>query len=495
MSDINDLISLMNATEQRGFVVHLTERNKRHDARNVDLFKALLIRKEGGIRRQIGSNAYNVLKKRLFDRLLDYLAGVVLHSEITQETSIIKQIILSRKLISYDQYKLGFKLLRKAEMAALAVNHHSLLNEIYHTLIEISHHELSENQDDLIQKLERNNILFIENERLNMVYAIVRKAFNAAEFKGDPVDLETLLRDNYKRRGISPEVGYSFQSLYQIAMLADIAGAHSRNYYAVDLFFVNQIKALQGGEGDNERMLIYHIDLLYSVSNIYFRKRRFKESLHYLRSMLEQMNRFNKKFMSERFVKHTTLRALNLNFSGDFISAREDLEALFKMKEYQDDALLAPKLVLVMVLTQQGEIIKANKLMSTFYRSDSYYEGIAGVEWVLNRRFIEIIIHIELENTYYAESRITSLIRKYKPHFEKTKNFQVLPFLKLVMLYFNQPDSASTEAFKAKAIKTIPWKENEREEDIILISFYAWLKSKMTNKPLYETTLELINKD
>jgi hypothetical protein len=31
-----------------------------------------------------------------------------------------------------------------------------------------------------------------------------------------------------------------------------------------------------------------------------------------------------------------------------------------------------------------------------------------------------------------------------------------------------------------------------QQEDIFVMSFSAWLKSKMENKPLYETTLKLV---
>jgi len=36
------------------------------------------------------------------------------------------------------------------------------------------------------------------------------------------------------------------------------------------------------------------------------------------------------------------------------------------------------------------------------------------------------------------------------------------------------------------------WVSHEKE-DIFVMSFYAWLKSKMENQNLYETTLSLLN--
>ena len=64
MSSINELISLLSSTDRRSFISYLTSRNKRHDTRNVDLFKALIDSKEEIIKKKIGSNAYNVLKEK-----------------------------------------------------------------------------------------------------------------------------------------------------------------------------------------------------------------------------------------------------------------------------------------------------------------------------------------------------------------------------------------------------------------------------------------------
>ena len=124
-----------------------------------------------------------------------------------------------------------------------------------------------------------------------------------------------------------------------MALIADIAGAHARDYHSVDLFFVDKIDEMQGGPGDSEKFLIYHIDLLYSVSNIYFRKKKFRKSLEFLEKMHEQMLRYDGKFFKERFVKYKTLFALNHNFIGESDVASNELNSLFEMNTYSSDAL------------------------------------------------------------------------------------------------------------------------------------------------------------
>lgn len=492
MSEIKEVISLLSSSEERKFIAYLSSRNKRRDTRNVDLFKALINNIEGKIKSKIGDNAYNVLKKRLFDRLLDFMATTTLESEASLESSIIKQILISRKLFSYNKPKIAFRILFKAEKEAIKIDHFALLTEIYHTLIEHSHTDITINQEELFRKVELNNQNFIEQERLNMVYAVVRRAFQENEQDSKTIDLEEILDSNYEKYGISRQNGYSFQSLYQLAMMADIAGAHAKDYHSVNLFFIDKIKETQGGEGDTEKMLIYQIDLLYSVANIYFRKKEFSKSLEYLEEMHDQMQRFNQKFHKERLVKYTTLLALNLNFMGKYKEASSILDELFGMENIKTEDLLTAKLTRAMIHFQQNEYNEVSSILSKFQHSDAWYQKHVGQDWLLNKRFIEILLYIELGDIDYVDSRISSLTRKYGELFKSIEGNQVLPFLKLVRIYFQKPDIVKDEAFRKVVAETIPWRSIEAE-DILFMSFYAWLKSKMNGRPLYETTLEMFN--
>ena len=125
--------------------------------------------------------------------MVDFISTRTLQTEVTTEIEIIKRLLLSRKLFAYGKYKIAFKTIHKLEFEAIEISHYTLLNEIYHTLVEHSHHELSQDQSILFEKLAINNQNFIEQEKLNMVYASVRKAYNQAELDGSAVELGILL--------------------------------------------------------------------------------------------------------------------------------------------------------------------------------------------------------------------------------------------------------------------------------------------------------------
>lgn len=492
MSQTKELISVLSPTECQNFIKHLIKRNKRHDTRNVDLFKAHIANKEDAIKKTIGSNAYNVLNKRLSDRLVDFMAQHSFDVEATAEISVIKQILVSRKLLAHNRYKLAFKILSSAENQSILINDYTLLNEIYHTLIQYSYHSDCPDQKEIFIKFENNQRDFLAQERINMVYAVIRKAFNDNEYNSESIDLENLFADTYAKFGITKEQAYNFKTLYQLAEIADIKGTYRKNYHHVSLFFIDKINEIKDSSMDTEKHLIYHIDLLYLIANIYFRKKEFTKSLTFLDSMYQQMLRYNNRFYNERKIRYSTLLALVYNYSKEHQKAMGVITGLVDSSIYKQEELSNPLLVKLMIHFQQGELIDANKVLIKLNKSDKWYQKQIGTEWLLNKKYLEILLHIELGNTDYADSRILSLTRSYGSYFKSTKEFQVLPFLKLVKSYYHNPTLVNTLDFKRKVEKSLKWKATY-EEDLFLMSFYAWLKAKMENKAIYQTTLELID--
>ena len=131
--------------------------------------------------------------------------------------------------------------------------------------------------------------------------------------------------------------------------------------------------------------------------------------------------------------------------------------------------------------------------MSQFNRTDVWYEKNIGLEWTLQKNYVEILLHIELGNIDYVDSRINSLTRKYGELLNSDKEKNVLAFLKLVKKYYHNPEVIKTELFLNNVENSMTFRPAE-QEDVFLMSFYAWLKSKMEDVPLYETTVELVTK-
>lgn len=495
MNDTEIIISLLSTKERSAFITYLKKRNKRNDTKNIQLFYALTNGQSEKIKSQMTTNAYNVLKKRLTDRIIDFTAGCIIETEQSAPVEIMKTLVLSQKLFKLKHFKTAYKQLQKAEAKAIVITDYHLLNDIYQTYIQYSYHVLSPLQTDLFKAYEKNKTAYANYANLNMVYALVRKAFQNQEQEKKPFDLDELISESFQLFGITDEEGYTFQSLNQIAEIVDITGSYKRNYFETDLFFEKHIRKLQGSKIDTEIQLTYQIKLLFLVSYIYFRKKQFDKSIQYLNNMNTQMQRYNRKYYQLYNARHTTLLALNYNFSGEFTKAANLLDELLpvtnKINNKEKDTLQAI-LTRIVVHFQQEEFEQAKQKMTLLWQQDNWYIENLGLEWLLNKKFIEILIAIELGNTYYVDSLISSLLRKRNTYFKGT-NALALPFLKLIETYHNKPEHVKTISFEKQVESTFEWKPSE-EEDLFFMSFYAWLKSKMTQKPIYEVTLSFLEK-
>ena len=91
-------------------------------------------------------------------------------------------------------------------------------------------HELAPNQDQLFQRLLSNSKLELNQEKLNMAFAKIKKEIKQTS------NVKDLIHSVYKKFEVDLNEGFNFKSLYQLAELANSEGAYSNDYYSVNLF-------------------------------------------------------------------------------------------------------------------------------------------------------------------------------------------------------------------------------------------------------------------
>ncbi len=400
---------------------------------------------------------------------------------------------MARRLLSNTPTKLGFNLLKKAEKEALNYHRYSLLNDVYKAAIEYSFHPLSDDQEKLFTKAEQNKRRIEHEEVLNQLYAKIKKAFYQAEYNQETIDFEQLVTDPMEElQSIYPEIEMTFESLFKIVQMFDYYAAHMRNYHNIDSIVEEQWERTEKVHTSNTYDNYYKVETIYTLANIHFRKKEFKKSLYYL-DLLEKELASQKEGQKEKYeVRHETLRALNLHFINSSTVADQLLETLINKAKHKKKELYSAILTKAMIAFHREDYKTTSGLLAQLNFSDAWYEKTVGIDWNLHKKYMEILLHIELGNLDLTESRISSLKRKYKKQLSGDRNSQVLPFLALIETYIKKPDSVHSDNFRYKLENSMQWKRSE-EEDLFFMCFYAWLKSKMDKTPIYETTLELIH--
>ena len=346
-------------------------------------------------------------------------------------------------------------------------------------------------QEPIVKEFQESLTLFTAQEQRTIANARLKKAFREAEYEGKEVAVYTEFEKYKQNIDHTSTDKFDYKDLLEMATIADAQANYYKNYGEVNVFFIERLRELEQLGETNTLQLPYHIKLIYLIANIYFRKKEFKKSLSFLTEMKTLMDKDNSLYRNRFEVRYISLLSLNFNFVGRYKRASLLLDQHFTTKSFAIKNALNPLLIRSMIAFQQEDYKLTAKLFTNFQNSDKYYEQQMGRDWLLNKKYIEILLHIELQNDDFVDSRINSLIKKHGESLKSKSAFQVLPFLKLVKAVYRDPKIANTAEFEVK-VNSILIRKPSEQEDLFLICFYAWLKSKMTKQAIYETTLALV---
>ncbi|WP_298498212.1 hypothetical protein [uncultured Algibacter sp.] len=496
MTELNNIISTLSIENQQKFVSYLEKNNKRKDTKNVQLFNLLLkgdLNSNTICTKLYGNNkknAYHALRKRLYESLVNFTANKSLQEENSVDMQIIKYILASKSFLQQKQFKVAYKILDKAEKLATEHDLFPFLNEIYHTKIEYAYTYPSIDINSLTLKFKSNQKNIQLEDELNIVYSKMRQTLNNISYKGEVLDFQTILSNTLKEHQINLNDSMSFKSLFQLVTISSISAFVTKDYLKIEPFLINTYKSIIVSK-NIEKQQYYHIQILYAIANALFRNKKFTESLHYLGLMIQQMNSKKKKYFNTFKLKYHLLIALNLNYSNNQDKAIQILEPFISNKHQDIETLLDIKLSLIVFYFQKNDLKKAYSLISKFYHTDHWYTEKAGKEWTIKKNLIEILLHIELHNVNLIESKLLSFKRNYYPYLKSINQQRVITYISFIDMYYKNPESVTTNTFKNKVENAFNWLETYKE-DIFVISFYSYLKAKMSNKNLFETTILLI---
>ncbi|MHA7842599.1 MAG: hypothetical protein ACX93I_04720 [Winogradskyella sp.] len=497
MIALKSIIDAFSLEDQQRFTAYLQQKNKRKDAKNIELFR-LMTKPEldsKSICYQLykveNCNAYHALRKRLFQSLIDFTANKNLEDENSIDMQIIKYILASRTYLLQKNYEIAYKIMDKAERLADEHLLFPILNEIYHTKIQYAPNYPKIDLDNLILKQKENRKKHMLEDQLNIVYAQLKSVLNSMSYQGKAINFESELESILEDYNIELSESLSFKSLYQILAIVNISAFATNRYYEIENFVLKSYKILKDKK-DTEKQLFYQIHIVYIIANTLFRNKKFEASLSYIKEMKELMKLKKGTYHKEFILKKTLVEALNYNYSIQQDKAIDIVEQVIKKKHSDIEALLDLHLSLLMFYFQKEDFTKAKSVLSKFYHTDQYYIEKAGIDWVIKKNIAEILLYIELNEDDLLYSRLKSFKRKYKSYLKQINQTRILTFVKYAERLYQSPESINKTDYLSKLKST--FESNAiNKEDIFVISFYAWLKNKAEGNNLYNTTLNLIN--
>ena len=413
-----------------------------------------------------------------------------MEGENSVDMQIIKYILASRTFLLQKNYTIAYKVLDKAEYLATEHSLFPILNEIYHTKIQYAPEFKKVDINELITKQIENQHKHRQEDQLNIAYAKLKLVLKEINHQGKVIDFETILSETLKDTGIEINKSLSFKSLYQILAIANFSALATTAYYSIEGFVLKAYNILKNKK-DSNKQVFYQIHIVYIIANTLFRNKKFEASLIYLNEMEELMLQNNKLYYKNFVLKHTLVKALNLNFNNDYKAAISLTNKCISKKHSDIETMLELNLSLAMMYFQQNDFIKVKSIFSQFYHTDKWYIKKVGIDWVIKKNLMEILLYIELGEENLLTSRVNSFKRSYTSYLKDIKQQRILRFLSFIEAYYKNSNTINPNMLMDKVDKTFISSKNTNE-DIFVISFYAWLKSKLSKTPLYKTTLDII---
>ncbi len=496
MIALKSIIDTFSPEDQQKFILYLEQKNKRKDTKNIPLFKLIAKGEDDSkslcyqLYKTSQNNAYHALRKRLFQSLIDFTANKNIEDENSIDMQIIKYILASRAYLIQKNYGIAYKILDKAERLADEHLLFPILNEIYHTKIQYAAHYPKINLEALISKQKENQEKHQLEDQLNIVYAKLKSVLNSINYDSRVIHLESELSVIIKEYNIELNESLSFKSLYQVLAIANISALITTKYFEIETFVLRSYKTLKNKK-DSDKQLYYQIQIAYIIANTLFRNKKFDASLQFIDEMHQLMLLKRSAYFKNFILKKTLVEALNLNYTNQKEKAITLIESVIDRNHNDIEGVLDLQLSLFMFYFQKEEFTKAKSILSKFHHTDQWYIEKSRLDWVIKKNVAELLLYIEVQDDNLFYSRLKSFKRRYTDYLKQIGQARILTFLNFAEQYYITPQSVTSDDFKNKLGKAFEW-TTVNKEDIFVISFYAWLKTKVEKGNLYQTTLQLI---
>lgn len=499
MDKLQELVNTFSEDDKKEFRIFINRQKSKKQRKDLDLFELIA---EQTSPKEIQSKlyqtpnkvAYHTLRKRLLKHLTDFIVLKQIDHDTTATSSISGLISLASYLFKNQSDELGWRFLNKAEHTAIENEQYELLNSIYLLQLEQSESEFSPNVEKIHTKWKNNKKLVNENEKVSIAYNFIKREINEVILKGKDKDLNKIIDQLLKKYGINDLVFQRPEILYKVLELTRRVMFSKKDFYNFEPYVIKMYNELIAQHGFSKKNHFYKIRILYMIAHILYRNRRFEESNNYMLQMHETMLAYNKAYYKKFYPKYIMLSAANhsyLNQNDKSITVLEDiLSGSLKKLPVKDQ--LNIKMNLIIYYGNAGNYKKSNQIAHSINNSDKWLTKKMGIEWVLKKNMIEIMIQYELENHEIALNKIRAFERSFSNLFKHPLYARANLFIQKVKIIINNPNIIKDKQFVDDVISSLV-KIPSEQEDLQAMAYYSWLKAKMLNKNYYEVLLEIAN--
>jgi hypothetical protein len=488
----------MKPQEQKDFRKFIHNQKKLDKRKDLELFDLICNgcpdqKLEGTLYGKPNKAAYHAVRKRLTRKLTDYIVLKRIEEDTTSSSSLMGLISLSRYFFERRSDELAWGYLKSAETRAASAEQFDLLNTIYLLQIEHWQQEYAEDIHTIIEKRSANKQLLDEDERATIASSLIKKELQKTVRLSKEVDFEGITRLILSSYNLSNALIQRPKILYNILSIARSAILAKKDFYSFEPYLIQQYQKAKEQFGFTRNTHYYKLNLLYMISHVLYRNRKFDQAAAYLDEMKNDLFAYNSSHAMLFYAKFTLLSAAVNCYLGNLQMAISILtEAMHdNVDMFSVEDRVKSRLNLSIYYFMAEDYEKSIKTGMSFEHTDKWFEKNIGKEWVFKKQIMEVIIQVELGNEEIALNRIRSIERAsinmfHHPLYSRAKSF--LDLIKKMILDPMNFENLETQEKIEKYLMIVP----EEKEDLQAMTFYSWLKSKYLKRNYYEVLLETV---
>jgi hypothetical protein len=497
MDLLEKTIQLMEPSRKRAFRQSLMM--SAHERKDVDLFDLICSTKSLSIRgkahkklKQPNANAYHSLRKRLFKKLIKFLSlhhppGEDRDEAVVEMYQGMAQFAIERKdnSLAAKYYTLALRIAQKSKLVFA-------LDQLYRELIE--HAEILDMDiTALFNAWQENTRERLFREKLLMSRTIVLSRLIDAKKHGNILDFDDVVKSVFKEVHLDKAVMIDAYYQFELVSLIRSVAASSRAYLRFEKFALEVYERLRLIGNLEDQSPGYRAGWYYIIAHAQYRNRKFSSADGWLEKLASTFKESKSSTKAVYGVRYMLLRSAVLSYTG------RNTEAIDWVKKSLADKtlLISPKEMTIMQLNlavwhfQSKNYKKANQTILKMQHSDGWIEKHLGKEWLFKKNLIELIIQVEMGNDEITLSRIKTIEKRFAPllHHEFYQRAGI--FMGLIRYILLNPEKTRTNQFAARVeAAQLGWPEEE--EDLQAMTFFCWLKARMTGRDYYELVLETL---
>lgn len=491
MDDLSAIIHSLDAKEQSEFERFIQRNRRKEQRKDLDLFKALAAGKGGekDLFAQLGipnANAYHAVRRRLYQHLSDFILLRSVQGEEGVLSQVNGMVSVARHLSEAGSEKVATKILKRAEGLAVKNELFEALNTIYLTQANMPKLRGALSMDELLGRYLENQQKLVLSERIAIAKGSLKEKVQQFKTGGQEMDLRAILQESLGAFELQDEMMGSPKLTYSLLETIRESVIASKEFHSFEPIVESAYTSLKDMSDHHNIARI-----LYMLAHAKYRNKRFEASMENLAALDRELEQCGKLFSRQMRHKMLQLQAGNHLFLNGLEQSIAIAETLVQDPFFEERGRNNARLNLVVYYFFQQEPEKARKTMSALQRSDKWYKENMGIEWLLKRDLTELLLFHELNETDLVSYRIRSINRRYKDLFQQNIYKRVETFIGLVKEYVENEMLIDLKALEEKTELSWEWLPKE-EEDLQAMMFFAWFRSKLNKRGMYENVLELM---